>query len=108
MAVPGSYPPAQRAGMYDRTAGLHCVAPICAALLHREKTGLGQEFELSLYHVGVYNIASDIQNALMGLPTRQQDRTKAGPLWNSIVPRMTGGFSWQCRPTIIGPVCVKP
>jgi len=83
MAVPGSYPPAQRAGMYDRTAGLHCVAGVCAALLNREKTGKGQEFELSLYHVGVYNIASDIQNALVGLPERQQDRTKAGPLWNS-------------------------
>ncbi|MFC2038162.1 CaiB/BaiF CoA transferase family protein [Chloroflexota bacterium] len=83
MAVPGSYPPAQRAGMYDRTAGLHCVAAVCAALLHREKTGKGQEFDYSLYHVGVYNIASDIQNALVGVPERLQDRTRAGPLWNS-------------------------
>ena len=84
MAEQGGTPPSQRAGMYDRTTGMHAVAGICAALFNREKTGKGQEIELSLYHVGVYTIATDIQNALNGLPSLPNDRTKAtSPLWNS-------------------------
>jgi crotonobetainyl-CoA:carnitine CoA-transferase CaiB-like acyl-CoA transferase len=84
MAEGGGTPPAQRAGMYDRTTGMHTVAGVCAALFNREKTGKGQEIELSLYHVGVYTIATDIQNALNGLPSPTNDRRKASsPLWNS-------------------------
>jgi crotonobetainyl-CoA:carnitine CoA-transferase CaiB-like acyl-CoA transferase len=84
MAEQGGVPPAQRAGMYDRTTGMHAVAGICAALFSREKTGKGQEIELSLYHVGVYTIATDIQNALNGLPSVPNDRrTPSSPLWNS-------------------------
>ena len=84
MAEQGGTPPAQRAGMYDRTTGMHAVAGICAALFNRERTGKGQEIELSLYHVGVYTIATDIQNALNGLPSPPNDRSKASsPLWNS-------------------------
>ncbi len=76
MAEQGGVPPSQRAGMYDRTTGMHTVAGVCAALFHREKTGLGQEIELSLYHVGVYTIMTDVQNALMGLPSEPNDRRK--------------------------------
>ncbi len=84
MAENDGTPPAQRAGMYDRTTGMHTVAGVCAALFHREKTGQGQEIELSLYHVGVYTIGTDIQNALMGLPSVPNNRRKANsPLWNS-------------------------
>jgi crotonobetainyl-CoA:carnitine CoA-transferase CaiB-like acyl-CoA transferase len=84
MAEQGGTPPAQRAGMYDRTTGMHTVAGICAALVNRNKTGKGQQIELSLYHVGVYTIASDIQNALMGMASIPNDRRKANsPLWNS-------------------------
>ena len=84
MAEPGGTPPAQRAGMYDRTTGMHAVAGICAALFNREKTSKGQEIELSLYHVGVYTIGTDIQNALNGFPSHPNDRHKASsPLWNS-------------------------
>lgn len=84
MAEAGGIPPAQRAGMYDRTAGMHAVAGICAALFNREKTGEGQEIELSLYHVGVYTVGTDIQNALNGLPTLPNDRQRpVSPLWNS-------------------------
>jgi len=84
MAEQGGTPPAQRAGMYDRTTGMHTVAGVCAALFNREKTGKGQEIELSLYHVGAYTIATDIQNALNGLPSLPNDRRKASsPLWNS-------------------------
>jgi crotonobetainyl-CoA:carnitine CoA-transferase CaiB-like acyl-CoA transferase len=84
MAEAGGTPPAQRAGMYDRTTGMHTVAGVCAALFNREKTGKGQEIELSLYHVGVYTIGTDIQHALNGLPSIPNDRRKAAsPLWNS-------------------------
>lgn len=84
MAEQGGVPPSQRGGMYDRNTGMHCVAGVCAALFNREKTGEGQEIELSLYHSGVYTISTDIQNALMGLPANPNDRRKAGnPLWNS-------------------------
>jgi crotonobetainyl-CoA:carnitine CoA-transferase CaiB-like acyl-CoA transferase len=65
-------------------AAAHAVAGILAALLHREKTGKGQELEFSLYHTGVWTLASDIQSALMGLPIPKHDRTKASnPIWNT-------------------------
>ena len=84
MSEPGGTPPAQRSGMYDRTTGMHTVAGVCAALFNRERTGKGQEIELSLYHVGVYTIGTDIQNALNGFPSHPNDRRKASsPLWNS-------------------------
>ncbi len=84
MAEQGGVPPAQRAGMYDRTTGMDTVAGVCAALFNREKTGNGQEIELSLYHVGVYTIGTDIQNALNGFPSLPNDRRRAAsPLWNS-------------------------
>jgi crotonobetainyl-CoA:carnitine CoA-transferase CaiB-like acyl-CoA transferase len=81
---PGSPPPPQRGGMMDRVAGAHIVAGILAALLHREKTGKGQEMEFSLYHAAVWTLAADIQGALMGRPLAKHDRTKAvNPLFNS-------------------------
>lgn len=84
MAEQGGVPPSQRPGMYDRNAGMHTVAGVCAALFNREKTGQGQYMELSLYHVGVYTIATDVQNALMGLPAEPNDRRRPlSPLWNS-------------------------
>jgi len=70
--------------MMDRVAAAHAVAAILAALLHREKTGRGQELEFSLYHTGVWILASDIQSALMGSPVPKHDRTKApNPIWNT-------------------------
>jgi crotonobetainyl-CoA:carnitine CoA-transferase CaiB-like acyl-CoA transferase len=84
ISEPGNPPPQQRGGMMDRTVGGHMVAGILAALWHREKTGEGQEMELSLYHSGVWTLAADLQVALGGLPLNQNDRTKAmNPLWNS-------------------------
>ena len=81
---PGSPPPAQRGGMGDRTAAPHVVAGVLAALLHREKTGKGQELEFSLYHSAVWTLAVDIQSALAGTSPNKDDRTKAqNPLWNS-------------------------
>jgi crotonobetainyl-CoA:carnitine CoA-transferase CaiB-like acyl-CoA transferase len=81
---PGSAPPPQRGGMMDRVAGSHIVAGILAALLHRERTGKGQQLEFSLYHSAVWTLAADIQAAAVGLPLAKFDRTKAlSPLLNS-------------------------
>lgn len=80
----GSPPPPQRPGMMDRVVAAHIVGGVLAALLHREKTGRGQELEFSLYHTGVWNLAEDFQSALVGTPISKQDRTKAAnPIWNS-------------------------
>ena len=81
---PGTPPAPQRAGMIDSAAGAHLVGGICAALLHRQETGSGQEIEVSLYHTGAWALALDIQPAIGGRVPVKHDRTKAtNPLWNS-------------------------
>ncbi|MEE9515606.1 MAG: CoA transferase [Candidatus Adiutricales bacterium] len=88
MTEPGSSPPNQRGGMMDRTVGTQMVAGICAALYNREKTGNGQELELSLYHSGVWTLAADLQVALGGVPLNQNDRKSViNPLWNNYQTR---------------------
>ena len=84
IAEKGTSPPPQRPGMMDRVVGAHIVGGILASLLHREKTGKGQELEFSLYHTGVWTIAEDIQSALAGETLPQNDRTDAAnPIWNT-------------------------
>lgn len=84
VAEKGTSPPPQRPGMMDRVVGAHIVSGILAALLHKEKTGTGQELEFSLYHSGVWTIAEDIQSALVGHTLPQNDRTDAAnPIWNT-------------------------
>ena len=80
----GAPPPPQRGGMLDRVTAAHIVAGTLAAIIHRDKTGKGQQLEFSLYHTGVWTIAEDIQSALVGTPFPRQDRTRAhNPLWNT-------------------------
>jgi len=81
---PGSGPPPQRGGMMDRVTAAHIAAGVMAALFHKEKTGKGQELEFSLYHTGVWTLASDIQCALMGAALPKHDRIAANnPIWNT-------------------------
>ncbi len=81
---PGTPPAPQRVGMIDSVAGAHIVSAVCAALLEREKTGRGQEIEVSLYHAAVWSLAVDIQGTLAGNEPVKHDRTKAqNPVWNS-------------------------
>lgn len=85
---PGSIPPVQRPGINDRVAGSHVVAGILAALLHKERTGEGQELEFSLYHSAVWTMAADIQAALLGQPIPKHDRTNPqNPLINSYLAK---------------------
>jgi crotonobetainyl-CoA:carnitine CoA-transferase CaiB-like acyl-CoA transferase len=81
---PGTPPAPQRAGMIDSAAGAHLLGGICAALLQREKTGRGQEIEVSLYHTGAWSMHMDIQMAMGGRIPVKHDRTKpTNPIWNS-------------------------
>jgi crotonobetainyl-CoA:carnitine CoA-transferase CaiB-like acyl-CoA transferase len=83
LGEPGESPPMQRGGMMDRTIAPHAVAGILAALWHREKTGKGQEIEISLYHSAVWTLALDIQAALIDRPMAKTARTEQqNPLWN--------------------------
>jgi len=91
---PGCPPAAQRAGTIDTAAATHLVAGILAALLNREKTGEGQAIEVSLYHTGVWALASDIQGALFGREPIPNDRSKArNPVWNSYLTK-DGRWMW--------------
>lgn len=81
---PGSPPSAPLTGMIDRVTGFNMVGGICAALLHKEKTGQGQQIEYSLYHTGVWALLEDIQSALVGRKLRRHNRkTPPSPTMNS-------------------------
>jgi crotonobetainyl-CoA:carnitine CoA-transferase CaiB-like acyl-CoA transferase len=81
---PGTPPAPQRAGMIDSAAGAHLVGGVCAALLQREKTGKGQEVEVSLFHAGAWSLSMDIEMAIGGRIPMKHDRTRAtNPIWNS-------------------------
>ena len=54
-----------RAGFGDTVAGMTLFAGIMTALYNREKTGEGQEVELSLLHTGIYQLSFDISGALV-------------------------------------------
>jgi crotonobetainyl-CoA:carnitine CoA-transferase CaiB-like acyl-CoA transferase len=83
LGEPGETPPMQRGGMMDRTIAPHAVAGVLAALWHREKTGEGQELEISLYHSAVWTLALDIEAAVIGRPMTKTARTKQqNPIWN--------------------------
>jgi len=108
---PGIIPPMNLWGFGDRVAASHIVGGTMAALWHREKTGKGQELEVSLYHSGVWSLASDVQSALMGAPPPKFERARTGaninPLWNSYRTKdgrwfqlsTQGGLHWPelCR-----------
>ncbi|MFC2038975.1 CaiB/BaiF CoA transferase family protein [Chloroflexota bacterium] len=80
---PGSAPPRLPGGTIDRgVAAPHALAGVLAALYHRDRTGEGQEIEVSLFHSGVWAIALPIQSALVGTPMPKDDRNKsANPLY---------------------------
>lgn len=84
LGEPGSPPAMQRPGFSDRVAGMHVVAGVLAALLHRERTGKGQELEFSLYHSAVWSLAADVQATLLGITVPKHEHAKAlNPLVNT-------------------------
>ncbi|MFC1942940.1 CaiB/BaiF CoA transferase family protein, partial [Chloroflexota bacterium] len=81
---PGSPPCSSRPGQGDLPSGLFCACGIFLALLIRERTGIGQEVDVSLYHTGAWQILLDIQGALLtGKDTEPKSReTVLNPLSN--------------------------
>ena len=76
LGEPGTPPAAERGGMMDRTTAPHVVAGVCAALLHKAKTGEGQLLEVSIYRSAVWTVALDIENTLAGRPAERTSRKK--------------------------------
>jgi crotonobetainyl-CoA:carnitine CoA-transferase CaiB-like acyl-CoA transferase len=74
-----SPPPHQRGGMGDHNAGLAAAGGICAALLHRERSGKGQVVSTSLLREGIYTLSFDLSVALrFGVPIMLGDRKTMG------------------------------
>ncbi len=70
LQMPESPPPQTPIASGDNVVALALALGIMAALFAREKTGVGQEVNVSLYQVGVFTISRDIDAAL----TTRQDR----------------------------------
>lgn len=88
MTEPGHPPPRGPSGMVDRATAGYAVAGILAALLHREKTGEGQELEFSLYQTAVWLNSNNIQSALVGFPEPPFAHAKVGnPMWASYLTK---------------------
>jgi len=54
-----------RPGVGDNIAGLALALGVMMALFIRERTGIGQEVDLSLFQAGIYQISFDIAGALV-------------------------------------------
>lgn len=60
----GDAPPQQRGGMGDHTTAIAAVSAICAALVARQRTGIGQFVSTSLLRTGVYVMGWDVNTRL--------------------------------------------
>jgi crotonobetainyl-CoA:carnitine CoA-transferase CaiB-like acyl-CoA transferase len=49
-----------RAGFGDTVAGMSLFAGIMTALYNRERTGVGQQVDLSLFNIGIYQLSHDM------------------------------------------------
>ncbi|MFC1984995.1 CaiB/BaiF CoA transferase family protein [Chloroflexota bacterium] len=75
LQVPGMHPPHHPMGAGDSVTGLALACGIITALFMRERTGLGQEVDVSLFHTGVFTISRDIAGSLVtGQDMKQIDR----------------------------------
>jgi crotonobetainyl-CoA:carnitine CoA-transferase CaiB-like acyl-CoA transferase len=82
---PDSPPPPQRPGLGDNATSMLISGAISAALLARERTGVGQELDLSLFNTAVWVLNMDIETALAaGVEVPKTERRRArNPLWNT-------------------------
>lgn len=65
MMMPSGTPPDCRLGAFgDNFGGMALALGISTALFSRERTGLGQEVDVSLFHAGVYQLSFHIAQAL--------------------------------------------
>jgi len=64
-AAPGTPPPAFIPSFGDHMAGMSLACGVMTALFMRERTGIGQEIDVSLFHSGVYQLSYDLSGALV-------------------------------------------
>jgi crotonobetainyl-CoA:carnitine CoA-transferase CaiB-like acyl-CoA transferase len=85
MGEPDTPPPGQRPGMGDHTTSMAVVAATTAALFVRERTGVGQEVQLSLFRTGMWVDSMDIQTALLNRQDvpRLSRKGVGNPLFNA-------------------------
>lgn len=65
LSWPETTPPIFRSALGDHVAALALAYGVMMALFVRERTGMGQEIDLSLFHMGVYVNSFDISGALV-------------------------------------------
>lgn len=61
---PGAYPPAFVPAFGDHMAGMSLACGVMMALFTRERTGQGEEVNVSLFHAGAYQLSFDVSGAL--------------------------------------------
>ncbi len=85
LTPPGADLPFQRGGMGDHSVAMTGAAMVCAALVARERTGVGDLVSASLLRQGAYTIGFDVNVALMwGTPIRLGSRsTMTNPTVNN-------------------------
>ncbi|HEV8574979.1 MAG TPA: CoA transferase [Dehalococcoidia bacterium] len=93
LGEPESPPPPQRPGMGDHTTALAVSGAVSMALFHRERTGKGEQIDVSLNNTGLWVLGIDVQSALS---TGQENarvsrRSVPNPIWNSY---QTGDGRW--------------
>ena len=93
LGEPDSPPPPQRPGMGDHTTALAVAGAVSMALFHRQRTGEGQEIDVSLNNTGLWVLGIDVQ-AAFSCPVesaRVSRRAVPNPIWNSY---QTGDGRW--------------
>lgn len=85
LGEPDTPPPPLHGAMGDMPIAMFAAGSIALTLYHREKTGVGQKIDLSLFHSGMWVAGCDIQASIYtGLDIERQSRKKkTNPLYNS-------------------------
>jgi len=84
LGEPDEPPPPQRPAMGDSTTALLAAGSVAMALLARDKSGEGQEVDISLQNTGIWVLSADLQGALQGIASPKPSRREVpNPLWNS-------------------------
>ena len=89
LQVPGAEPPQLPVAYADFITGLSLALGIMTALFIRERTGVGQEVDASLFSTGVWANSNDIAGALITKQDRQAlgRKDSASPLQNTYQTR---------------------
>jgi crotonobetainyl-CoA:carnitine CoA-transferase CaiB-like acyl-CoA transferase len=93
LQTPGTLPIQPPLGLGDNVAGLALALGIMTALFLRERTGVGQEVDVSLFQAGVYALSLDVAGSLATGQDRQpvEREDYANPL---VAPYETGDGRW--------------